>query len=84
MLEVAKEKGLIKGIRIGEGAKELSHLQFADDTIIFLEQYVESVRNCKRILQCFQLTSGLRINFKKSQLYARGVDQNEIRSWADI
>lgn len=37
LLERAKEKRLIKGACVGPNELKLSHLQFADDTIIFCE-----------------------------------------------
>lgn len=38
MIREAKEKGLIKRVCIGKDIIELMHLQFTDDTIIFLPQ----------------------------------------------
>ncbi|KAK3219592.1 hypothetical protein Dsin_013562 [Dipteronia sinensis] len=46
----------------------ISHLQFADDMILFLEPKLEYLMNTKRILRCFELVSGLKINFHKSSL----------------
>lgn len=81
MTEKAKVLGLIKGIKFQYDSTEISHIQFVDDTIIFLQQDEASLLNCKRLLQCFQLTSGLKINFSKSALYARGVDDEVLHSW---
>ncbi|XP_015941167.1 uncharacterized protein LOC107466677 [Arachis duranensis] len=47
---------------------ELSHLQFADDTILFCPPDEETIRNYQRLLRCFELMSGLTINFEKSNL----------------
>ncbi|XP_016164561.1 uncharacterized protein LOC107607088 [Arachis ipaensis] len=47
---------------------KLSHLQFADDTILFCPQKTERLVNYKRLLRCFELMSGLSINFEKSSL----------------
>ena len=84
MMERAKHLGLIKGVSFNHGAIEITHLQFAYDTIIFLQQNEESINNCQRILQCFQLTSGLKINMQKNFIYARGVEEERIASWASI
>lgn len=65
----AEGMGLIKGIHWMEGVIGLTHLQFADDTIIFLQPEEESFLHLKRILQCLQLVSGLKINMEKSALY---------------
>ncbi|XP_016173726.1 uncharacterized protein LOC107616260 [Arachis ipaensis] len=47
---------------------ELSHLQFADDTILFCLPEEETVRNYMRLLRYFEMMSGLSINFEKSNL----------------
>lgn len=68
LLQRALSSGLIKGVVIGHGdsISTISHLQFADDTIIFCEVVWEEVLTIKRILRCFQLVSSLKINFSKS------------------
>ncbi|XP_057739856.1 uncharacterized protein LOC130956947 [Arachis stenosperma] len=53
---------------VGMDNVELSHLQFADDTILFCPQETETLVNYKRLLRCFELMSGLSINFEKSSL----------------
>ncbi|KAK3221692.1 hypothetical protein Dsin_008717 [Dipteronia sinensis] len=55
-----------KGIGYGNGEVHVSHLQYADDTILFLEPKTEFLVNSKRILRCYEMISGLRINFHKS------------------
>lgn len=60
---------IFKGISLPGCSESLTHLQFADDVILFLEGDEGSVYGIKRILQCFQLLSGLKINFSKSQLF---------------
>lgn len=43
-------------------------MQYADDTILFLENNVDTARNLKNILTCFEQVSGMRINYNKSEL----------------
>ncbi|XP_028115979.1 uncharacterized protein LOC114313761 [Camellia sinensis] len=52
LMERAKEVGLIKGAAIGHRELKLSHIQFADDTIIFCEANWEEIIAVKRILRC--------------------------------
>ncbi|XP_028058827.1 uncharacterized protein LOC114262653 [Camellia sinensis] len=58
LLERAIEKGLSKGSSVGPEQLGISHLQFADDTIIFCEGENEEVLNIKRVLRCFEVMSG--------------------------
>ena len=47
-------------------------LQFADDTIFFGEASMDNIQVIKAILRSFEIASGLRINFAKSQFRAIG------------
>jgi hypothetical protein len=74
MLEKAKTAGVIKGVILDliEGGGGLTHLQYAEDTVIFLEANDEYVTNLKFILYCFEEMSGLKINFHKSEVIVLG------------
>lgn len=61
--------GLFNGYKVGDGNTcEISLLQFADDTIFLGEASVQNVLVIKAILRCFELVSGLKVNFLKSKL----------------
>jgi hypothetical protein len=47
----------------------VSILQYADDTIIFMENNLEKALNMKLILCIFKELSGLKINFHKSEIF---------------
>lgn len=64
MLSVANDKKVFYGILLPNCRKELTHLQFADDIIIFIKNDPSSIKAVKRVLQCFQVLSGLKINFQ--------------------
>ncbi|XP_058203090.1 uncharacterized protein LOC131317570 [Rhododendron vialii] len=68
LLVRARELNIIKGTKIGANGVILSHLQFADDTILFCNNDGAEMANIKRILRYFQLMSGLKINFSESSL----------------
>ncbi|KAL5703438.1 hypothetical protein ACHQM5_028528 [Ranunculus cassubicifolius] len=51
----------------------VSHLQFVDDTIFFLSASVKKARVLRGVLLWFEVTSGLKINMKKSKVYGVGV-----------
>ncbi|KAK3220873.1 hypothetical protein Dsin_014843 [Dipteronia sinensis] len=65
-LKKAFELNLLKEASLGNDEVHISHLQFADDTILFLELNMEYLVNRKRILRCFEMASGFKINFHKS------------------
>ncbi|XP_025678312.1 uncharacterized protein [Arachis hypogaea] len=60
--------GRISPLVVGRDRVELSHLQFADDTILFCPLEEETMKNYKWLLRWFELMSGLSINFEKSSL----------------
>ena len=45
----------------------VSILQYADDTIIFMEHDLAKARNMKLVLCLFEQLTGLKINFHKSE-----------------
>jgi hypothetical protein len=47
----------------------VSILQYAEDTIIFMEHDLEKALNMKLILCLFEQLSGLKINFNKSDIF---------------
>jgi hypothetical protein len=77
MLARAKMEGLIKGVvpDLIEGG--LTHLQYVDDIVTFLEASDECVANLKFILYCFEDMSGLKINFHKNEVIVLGTSKEE-------
>lgn len=49
--------------------KEICHLLYADDTIIFCEPREDQIRFLKTILLFFEASSGLKVNWGKSNLF---------------
>ncbi|XP_071687927.1 uncharacterized protein [Rutidosis leptorrhynchoides] len=72
------EKSLLKGIEVGKDNVLVSHLQYADDTIFFGEWSRSNALNLRNLLKCFELSSGLKVNFNKSSLYGIGVEMSEV------
>jgi hypothetical protein len=48
---------------------DLSILQYANDTILFIEHNIDQTRNIKLLLSVFEQMLGLKINFHKSELF---------------
>ena len=78
LLSKAKEMRLIEGFEVGSNGEAITHLQFADDTILFTFARWEEIIVLKRVLRCFQLVSGLKINLSKSFLVGVGSMEDHI------
>ena len=68
MLALGMQNNLIQGIQFPNSRPQVLNIQYADDTLIFLTPGEDGIINLKRILCCFQVCSGLKINFSKSSL----------------
>ena len=51
----------------------LSILLYEDNTIVFMDHNLEHAHNVKLLLTAFELMSGLKINFHKSELFCYGL-----------
>ncbi|MCH83014.1 LINE-1 reverse transcriptase like [Trifolium medium] len=81
-LNVLMDKAVADGSFVGYGvgrdeSLSVSHLQFADDTLIIGRKSWTNIFAMKAILQLFELISGLKVNFHKSVLL--GINVND--SW---
>jgi len=79
MMHRAVSTGLIRGISVGVGGLQISHLQFADDTLVLCEAEEQYARVIKGIFLTFQAFTGLCVNYKKSTLVVLGKDE----AWVD-
>jgi hypothetical protein len=52
------------------------------NTLLFLEKDLDSARNLKWLLSCFEQMSGMRINFHKCDLVPINVDDDEAQMFA--
>lgn len=71
---------LWKGIEICRNGSKISHLQYADDTIVFCSPKIHSLMNIKKVLILFEFSSGLQVNFHKSFVLGLNVDL----SWLNL
>lgn len=74
VLKNATTLGMFRGARISNEGDKISHIQFADDIVIFCEPSEVKILNIRRILRGFQAAAGLKVNFNKSRLFGVGVD----------
>ena len=80
MILKAVDKGIIQGLDIRKNKVRLTHLQFANDTILFCPAEDMSLINYKRILDCIGLMSRLSINFEKSAITSSNCLDHRVRS----
>jgi hypothetical protein len=82
MLMKAAKPGLISGLlpQVVEGG--VIGLQYADDTLLFLENDLEKASTMKWLLVCFEQMSGLKINYDKSDLLTIGMDEDSTNAFA--
>ncbi|KAK2660142.1 hypothetical protein Ddye_006675 [Dipteronia dyeriana] len=83
LLIKATDLGLLQGVRFGNNGLHLRHLQFADDTIYFIKPKLDYLLHLKRILRCFDLSSGRKINFFKTYIGRMCHSAREEPCWAE-
>ena len=77
LLRRAQEEQRIKGVSFGSTVHHVTHLLFADDSIVFLEGSNDNMMALKEILGNYEEASGQRINLQKSSIFfGRGSQQD--------
>ncbi|KAJ0577283.1 putative RNA-directed DNA polymerase [Helianthus annuus] len=84
MVDKATKAELFKGVKITREGLCLSHLFYADDALFLGNWSDENFRILNRILRCFQMASGLKVNLFKSKVYGVGVNDEEVEDLANI
>ena len=84
LIKRAKADGQIRGViphLIDDG---LSILQYADDTIIFIDHDLEQAKTLKLLLCAFEKLSRLKINFHKSEIFCYGAAKEMEDIYTDL
>ncbi|CAJ2673682.1 unnamed protein product [Trifolium pratense] len=69
LMEAMVDRNMFTGYSVGNLAQvSVSHLQFADDTLLMGTKSWANVRALRAVLVLFESMSGLRVNFHKSML----------------
>ncbi|KAK2650217.1 hypothetical protein Ddye_017706 [Dipteronia dyeriana] len=85
LLKKALQLDLICKESFDDNKVHITHLQFVDDTILFLKPRKDYLLNTKRVLWCFEMASGLKIIFFKSCAVIMGIGKAwESAQWASI
>lgn len=80
MVEAAVRGGFLAGFSVGSNSNtsSISHLLFADDTLIFCDAVSGQIQALRAVLLCFEAVSGLKVNLGKSELVPVGEVNNII------
>jgi len=84
LIKRAKADGQIRGVIPHLIDDDLSILQYADDTIIFIDHDLEQAKNLKLLLCAFEQLSGLKINFHKSEIFCYGAAKEMEDFYTDL
>ena len=86
LLKKLEECNLIRGFQVGSVnfvGLRISHLLFADDTILFCDASREQLLSIRLVLSCFQAFTSLKVNVGKSEIVPVG-EVNNLDALANI
>lgn len=84
MIKTARQNRMLTGLIPEYIDKGIVALQYADDTIICLQEDKEIALNLKLMLYLYERMSGLKINFQKSELLMIKQDQQKTKFYAEL
>lgn len=84
MVLKAQSNDLFVGLASDIIDKGIAILQYADDTVLCIHHDLAKAVNLKLLLYIFELMSGLKINFLKSEVFVLGGDNTITASYADL
>jgi len=82
LVRQAFKRNLLKGVKVGRFEIESCILQFVVDTLFLCEDSNRNVFIIKVILRCYELASGMKINFHKSKLAVINIERNTYDCYA--
>ena len=80
LLARAAEAGLIRGVSICKKGPRLTHLFFADDSIVFCRASVAECHMIHKLLSCYERASGQMLNRCKTGLFFSKSTASEIQN----
>lgn len=80
----AKTEGQFDGVIPNLVHGGLSILQYADETILLMDHYLDKACNMKLLLYAFEQASGFKINFHKKELFCFGLAQEYLEHYTEL
>jgi hypothetical protein len=84
MVLQAQQNGLISGLAPDLVNNGVAILQYADGTVLCLSHDPDKAMNLKLLLYMFELMSGLKINFMKSEIFSINADNDTTKFYSDL
>jgi hypothetical protein len=69
LLKEAQRERELQGVKFGADGPHVTHLLFADDSVVFLEASQRSMVTLRRILHDYEASSGQKVNLQKSSMF---------------
>jgi hypothetical protein len=84
MVQIAQRNGLVRGLAPEYIPNGIAILQYADDTILCLDDDEDTAQNMKLLLYIYEKMSGLKINFEKSEVLMISTDSGKTIKYSDM
>ena len=79
MLRKEEEQGNIRGISVCRGGPQISHLFFANDSIVFCRATVDEGRRILQVLEDYEVESGQKLNKDNTSLFFSKNTKREVQ-----
>ena len=79
MIQSAVDRGQMEGVKICRGGPRLSHLFFADDSLIFCKATLKECDELQRLIALYEKASGQSLNRSKISLFFSSNTSREVQ-----
>lgn len=68
-IQQSSDQGWLRGIQMNKPGPTISHIVFANDTLVFLKAEEENCRHLSKVIEDYCLASGQKVNNSKSSVF---------------